>query len=477
MNEHDSERIAGLLEDDGMVPAESADDADVVVLNTCCIRENADNKLYGTLGHLKAAKDRRPDLEIVVAGCLAQKDRDIVRERAPYVDVVMGTHNVHRVTNLLAASRADGPVVEIWEETVLEESTAFPSALPARRDTDHSAWVTIQIGCDNTCAFCIVPSVRGREISRPFGEIVGEVERLARDGVIEVTLLGQNVNSFGRDVANRLRTAAPDAERDGFDAGEVWAADPARRARPLFADLLTAVAGVEGIRRVRYTSPHPKDLRPETIAAMAANPEVCPHLHLPLQSGSDRVLAAMRRGYTAERYLERLAAARAAVDDLAVTSDIIVGFPGETDDDFALTLDVVAEARYDSAYMFIYSPRAGTTAAEMVDAFVDPAVVAERFERLRIVVERSAAARFGDRIGRTEEVVVEGPSRRDPAMTSGRTAQNKLIHFAGPSERPLTPGTVADVLVTGAGAHSLRGELVGVTARPSRRVRIPVVAS
>ncbi len=477
MNEHDSERIAGLLEDDGMVPAESADDADVVVLNTCCIRENADNKLYGTLGHLKAAKDRRPDLEIVVAGCLAQKDRDIVRERAPYVDVVMGTHNVHRVTNLLAASRADGPVVEIWEETVLEESTAFPSALPARRDTDHSAWVTIQIGCDNTCAFCIVPSVRGREISRPFGEIVGEVERLARDGVIEVTFLGQNVNSFGRDVANRLRTAAPDAERDRFDAGEVWAADPARRARPLFADLLTAVARVEGIRRVRYTSPHPKDLRPETIAAMAANPEVCPHLHLPLQSGSDRVLAAMRRGYTAERYLERLAAARAAVDDLAVTSDIIVGFPGETDDDFARTLDVVAEARYDSAYMFIYSPRTGTTAAEMVDAFVDPAVVAERFERLRIVVERSAAARFGDRIGRTEEVVVEGPSRRDPAMTSGRTAQNKLIHFAGPSERPLTPGTVADVLVTGAGAHSLRGELVGVTARPSRRVRIPVVAS
>ena len=197
MNEHDSERIAGQFEADGMVATNDVEAADVVVLNTCCIRENADNKLYGTLGHLKAAKDRRPDLEIVVAGCLAQKDRDIVRERAPYVDVVMGTHNVHRVTNLLAASRADGPVVEIWEETVLEESTAFPSALPARRDTDHSAWVTIQIGCDNTCAFCIVPSVRGREISRPFGEIVGEVERLARDGVIEVTFLGQDRKSVG----------------------------------------------------------------------------------------------------------------------------------------------------------------------------------------------------------------------------------------------------------------------------------------
>jgi len=478
MNEHDSERIAGLLEADGMVPAESADDADVVVLNTCCIRENADNKLYGTLGHLKSTKDRRPDLEIVVAGCLAQKDRDVVRERAPHVDVVMGTHNVHRVTDLLEASRASGPVVEIWEETILEEDSAFPSALPARRETDHAAWVTIQIGCDNSCAFCIVPSVRGREISRPFGEIVAEVERLARDGVVEVTLLGQNVNSYGRDVTTRRRTTAPDEGLgDVVEAGAAWAADPARRARPLFADLLGAVAAVDGIRRVRYTSPHPKDLRPETIAAMAEHPEVCPHLHLPLQSGSDRILTAMRRGYTAERYLERLAAARAAVDDLAVTTDIIVGFPGETDDDFAATLDVAAEACYDSAYMFIYSPREGTAAAEWVDRYVDPAVVAERFERLQVVIERSAAAAHRARIGRTEEVIVEGPSRRDAAMLTGRTTQNKLVHFAGPTDRPLRAGTVADVLVTGAGAHSLRGELVDVVARPARRTRIPVVAS
>jgi tRNA-2-methylthio-N6-dimethylallyladenosine synthase len=472
MNEHDSERIAGLLEADGLEPAADLDDADVVVLNTCCIRENADNKLYGHLGHLKALKQQRPDLEIVVGGCLAQKDRDLVRRRAPHVDVVFGTHNVHRAVDLLDAARVGGPVTEIWDAAP-DDHDAFPSALPVRREVDHAAWVTIQIGCDNQCAFCIVPAVRGREISRPFGDVVGEVERLAADGVVEVTLLGQNVNSYGRDLTTARRGDAP-APADEHHVGPVWAHDPARRASPLFADLLRAVAGVAGIRRVRYTSPHPKDLRPETIAVMGDEPAVCPHLHLPLQSGSDRVLAAMHRGYTADRYLQRLAEARAGVEDLAVTTDLIVGFPGETESDFADTLEVVAAAGYDSAYTFIYSPRPGTEAAELVDRYVDPAVVGERFERLRVVVERSALARHRARIGRREEVVVEGPSKKDPSLATGRTMQNKLVHF--PAGRPLRPGTFATVEVTDAGAHWLRGALVEVTAPARHRTRIPVVA-
>ncbi len=473
MNEHDSERLAGLLEADGMVAADGPDDADVVVLNTCCIRENADNKLYGTLGHLKSLKDERPGMEILVGGCLAQKDRELMAERAPYVDVVMGTHNVHRATDLLRAARAsDSTVVEIWDEA-LEEAEVFPSAIAVKREVDWAAWLTIQVGCDNSCAFCIVPSVRGREMSRPFGELVAEVERLAADGVVEITLLGQNVNSYGRDLTTSLRSADPSVA-DEPAAGSRWAGDPRRRARPLFADLLEAVAAVDGIRRVRYTSPHPKDLRPETIGAMATQPEVCSHLHLPLQAGSDRVLAAMHRGYTAQRYLDRLAEARAAVDDLAVTTDLIVGFPGETEEDFAQTLEVVAEAAYDSAYTFIFSPRPGTEAAGMADQFVPADVVADRFERLRVVVERSALARHRARIGRHEEVVVEGPSKRDASVTSARTAQNKLVHFRSPEL--LRPGTFATVEITGASAHFLRGELREVLAAPRHRTRIPVAA-
>lgn len=474
MNEHDSERIAGLLEADGLVAAPSAEAADVVVLNTCCIRENADNKLYGALGHLKTLKAERPELEIVVGGCLAQKDRDLIRERAPHVDVVFGTHNVHRAAELLHEARARGPIVEILEQAALDEAEAFPSALPVKREVDYAAWVTIQIGCDNSCAFCIVPSVRGAEASRPFGELVAEVERLAADGVVEVTLLGQNVNSYGRDLTTRLRNAEPEPDADAEVAGAVWAADGRRRPRPLFADLLRAVGGVEGIRRVRYTSPHPKDLRPETIAAMADTPTVCEHLHLPLQAGSDRVLAAMHRGYTAERYLEKLAAARAGIPDLAVTTDLIVGFPGETDADFDDTLEVVAAAGYDSAYTFIFSPRPGTEAAEWVDRFVPADVCSARFERLRSVVERSARLRHAERVGRVEEVVVEGPSKKDPTVLTGRTRQNKLVHF--PSSTPLRVGTLATVEVTAAGAHSLRGELREVLAAPRHRTRIPVVA-
>ena len=448
MNEHDSERLAGLLEADGLSPADGLDDADVIVLNTCCIRENADNKLYGQLGHLKALKAANPGLQIAVGGCLAQKDRDEIVRRAGHVDVVFGTHNVHRAVDLLHFAAEHGPVVEILEETVREDADAFPSALPVRRDADHSDWVTIQIGCDNSCAFCIVPSVRGVEISRPFDDLVAEVQRLAGEGVAEITLLGQNVNSYGRDITKR---------------------------RPLFGELLRAVGAVEGIRRVRFTSPHPKDLRPETIAAMAEVPTVCEHLHLPLQSGSDRVLAAMHRGYTASRYLEKLAAARAAVTDLAVSTDIIVGFPGETDADFEATLAVAAEAEYDSAFTFIFSAREGTEAAGMTDQFVPHEVAVERFERLRSVVERSARRKHAVRVGLVDEVIVEGPSKRDPSVLTGRTRQNKLVHFA--SDRPLRIGTFADVRITEAASRYLHGELVAVTASPRHKTRIPVTSA
>ncbi len=473
MNEHDSERIAGLLEADGYVPAQTEDDADVIVFNTCTIRENADNRLFGNLGYMKQLKDRRPHVQVMVGGCQAQKDRGYIQQRAPHVDVVFGTHNVHRAAELLREQRSlNAPMMEI-----LDEAEAYPSELPVRRDSEWAAWVTIQIGCDNSCAFCIVPSVRGEESSRPFRDLVHEVETIARTGTVEVTLLGQNVNSYGRDLTTEWR---PQFGTDDALAhcGPEWNNDErGARARPLFADLLRAVGAVEGIRRVRYTSPHPKDLRPETIEAMATTPEVMPHLHLPLQSGSDRVLSVMRRGYTAERYLERLAAARAGIDDLAVTTDIIVGFPGETEADFELTLQVAAEAQFDSAYTFVFSPRPGTAAALMVDEFVPDDVVADRFERLKVVVERSAVLKHAARIGRVEEVLVQGPSKKDPTITSARTRQHKLVHFAGPDGVALHEGTFCDVRISSAAAHFLRGELVEVTARHRHRVRIPVSAS
>jgi len=458
MNEHDSEQVAGLLEADGMQPAGAPEDADVVVVNTCCIREKADQKLYAYLGGLKALKRSRPDVQIAVGGCLAQKDQDLVRSRAPHVDVVFGTHNVHRAAELLARAAEDGPIVEILTEAVRADAEAFPSALGVRRDLPHSAWVTIQVGCDNSCAFCIVPAVRGPEISRPFESLLAEVRQLVAEGVVEVTLLGQNVNSYGRDLALARRRAGEKVP-----------------VRPLFAELLRAVGAIEGVRRVRYTSPHPKDLRPETIAAMAETPAVCEHLHLPLQSGSDAVLAAMHRGYTAERYLERLAAARRQIPDLAVSTDIIVGFPGETEQDFADTLAVVAEAEFDSAFTFVFSPRPGTEAASMTGDFVDPEVVTDRYERLRAVMERSARRRHEARVGGTEELLVEGPSKTRPDLTSGRTRQNKLVHFSAPA--PVRPGSFVDVAVTGAGAHYLLGELVAVRSSPARRDRIPVVAA
>jgi tRNA-2-methylthio-N6-dimethylallyladenosine synthase len=455
MNEHDSERLAGMLVADGMEATDDMGQADVVVLNTCCIRENADQKLYGTLGSLKVLVDAKPGLQIAVGGCLAQKDRELIQQKVGWVDVVFGTHNLGSAPGLLRRAATEGQVMEILDapdpETIANHLMAPAPA--AVRELPYTAWVNIQMGCDNSCAFCIVPAVRGPEVSRSLDDIVGEVEGLARRGVTEVTLLGQNVNSYGRDITRR---------------------------RPLFAQLLGLVGAVEGIGRIRFTSPHPKDLRPETIEAMATTPEVCEQLHLPLQSGSSRVLAAMRRGYTAERYLERLAAARAAIDDLAVTTDIIVGFPGETEDDFEDTLAVTAEAAYDSAYTFIFSPRPGTRAAAMEADFIAPEAIADRFERLKTVVERSALARHQARVGQVEEVLVEGVSRRDDSMLTGRTRQGKLVHFAatgpGMAGTPVA-GCLAEVTITGGHPHHLSGALGTVTARPRHRIRIPVASA
>ena len=462
MNAHDSERIAGLFEKEGMERAARDDEADVIVLNTCCIRENADDKLYGTLGWLKpwkeAGKAAGIDRQIVVAGCLAQKDKDRVRERAPFVDVVMGTHNVHRAVDLLTLAAEGSGVTEIFDEAVIDDHALFPSALPVRREKSYNAWVTIQIGCDNTCTYCIVPSVRGKEISRPFDEIVAEVRDLAGQGVTEITLLGQNVNSYGRDLSLGLRRAGNDDIR----------------VRPQFADLLSSVGAIEGIRRVRFTSPHPKDMTTDVFCAMESTASACEHLHYPLQSGSDRVLSLMHRGYTAERYLERLAEARGIVEDLAVTTDIIVGFPGETEHDFAASLEVAAAAQFDSAYLFIYSPREGTAAAVLTDQFVDPAVAGERFDRMKVVLDRTAVLKHRERIGRVEEVIVEGRNKRDESMLTGRTRQNKLVHFA--SDEALRVGTYAMVEITGAARFHLSGHLVEVGDTPRHKVRLSVQA-
>jgi tRNA-2-methylthio-N6-dimethylallyladenosine synthase len=449
MNEHDSERLAGLLVADGLVRATSDADADVIVLNTCTIRENADLKLYSALGQLKALKEARPELQIAVGGCLAQKDRGTILERANWVDVVFGTHNLASAPSLLRRARREGPLVEIWDAPDPVTSRDMAPALYAVRELPFAAWMTIQTGCDNTCAYCIVPSVRGGEISRPLEDLINEATMLADSGVTEITVLGQNVNSYGRDITGR---------------------------RPLFAELLRALGEVTGLERIRFTSPHPKDLRPETIAAMAETKSVCNQLHLPLQSGSNRVLSAMRRGYRVERYVEKLEAARAAIPELAVTTDLIVGFPGESDREFDETLEVVAACEFDLAYTFIFSPREGTRAADMVDSFVAGDVIKERFGRLKDVTDRSALRHHQARVGRREEVLVEGPSRRNERMLSGRTRQGKLIHFPV-TENAARSGSLVSVDVTYGAPYYLLGEMNAVLRAPRHKIRVPLLST
>jgi tRNA-2-methylthio-N6-dimethylallyladenosine synthase len=417
MNAHDSERIKGMLEELGLGEATAQEEADVLVFNTCTIREKPDQRFAAHLAQARALKERDPDKVIAVGGCYAEAQRDRLFSLYPYVDVAFGPGSIPHLGKWLGAG---GHGVAAGAFGLDERS--FAGRLPMRRERDFQAWVQISMGCNSACAYCIVPAVRGREQSRRPGEIIAEVTGLARDGVREVTLLGQNVNSYGRDV--------------GSD----------------FAELLRACDAVEGIRRIRFTSPHPKDFRGPVIAAMAECEAVCEHAHLPLQSGSTRILKAMRRTYSRERYQRLADELRAGIPDLALTTDLIVGFPGETEQDFEETLSAVEEVGYDGAFTFVYSPRQGTEAATMPDQ-VPEEVKQERIERLIESVQRVAAVRNRERVGRVEEVLVEGPSRTDPAILRGRTRRNTTVNFTGSA----TAGELVGVRIEDASSTTLRG--------------------
>ncbi|HEY9523090.1 MAG TPA: tRNA (N6-isopentenyl adenosine(37)-C2)-methylthiotransferase MiaB [Thermopolyspora sp.] len=424
MNVHDSERLAGLLEEAGYVRADDGETADVVVFNTCAVRENADNRLYGNLGHLRPAKTRNPDMQIAVGGCLAQKDQGEIVRRAPWVDVVFGTHNIGSLPVLLERARISREA----QVEIKESLEVFPSTLPTRRESPYAAWVAISVGCNNSCTFCIVPSLRGKEKDRRPGDVLREVRTLVEQGVLEVTLLGQNVNTYGVEFGDRLA----------------------------FGKLLRACGDVEGLERVRFTSPHPAAFTDDVIAAMAETPNVMHQLHMPLQSGSDRVLKAMRRSYRAERYLGIIDRVRMAMPDAAISTDIIVGFPGETEADFEQTLDVVRQARFTHAYTFQYSIRPGTPAATM-DGQVPADVVRERYERLVELQDDISWAENKAQVGRVVEVLVaEGEGRKDEAThrLSGRAPDNRLVHFA-PGDTAPRPGDVVTVRVTYAAPHHL----------------------
>jgi tRNA-2-methylthio-N6-dimethylallyladenosine synthase len=441
MNVHDSERLAGLLEAAGYQRATDGADADVVVFNTCAVRENADNKLYGNLSHLAPRKQADPDMQIAVGGCLAQKDRDAVLRRAPWVDVVFGTHNIGSLPTLLDRARHN----KTAQVEIVEALQEFPSALPAARESAYAAWVSISVGCNNTCTFCIVPALRGKEVDRRPGDVLAEVASLVDQGVLEVTLLGQNVNAYGVSFATdeHLR-----------EDPTTWADQP--RDRGAFAKLLRACGRIDGLERVRFTSPHPAEFTDDVIEAMAETPNICPTLHMPLQSGSDRMLRAMKRSYRAQRYLGIIDRVRAAIPHAAITTDLIVGFPGETEDDFQATLDVVAQARFASAFTFLYSKRPGTPAAEL-DSQVPKAVVAERYQRLIDLQERISLEENSAQVGRTVELLVAtGEGRKDAstARMSGRARDGRLVHFH-PAGRDIRPGDIVTTTVTGAAPHHL----------------------
>ncbi|MCW6008116.1 tRNA (N6-isopentenyl adenosine(37)-C2)-methylthiotransferase MiaB [Micromonospora sp. CPCC 205371] len=428
MNVHDSERISGLLEGAGYVRAADSDNPDVMVFNTCAVRENADNRLYGNLGHLRPVKDKHPGMQIAVGGCLAQKDRGEIVKKAPWVDVVFGTHNIGSLPVLLERARHNAAA----EVEILESLEVFPSTLPTRRESTYAGWVSISVGCNNTCTFCIVPALRGKEKDRRPGEILAEVEALVAEGVLEVTLLGQNVNSYGVAFGEARE---PNRSRSG--------------GRSAFAELLRACGGVDGLERVRFTSPHPKDFTDDVIAAMAETPNVCHQLHMPLQSGSDAVLKAMRRSYRSEKYLGIIEKVRAAMPDAAISTDIIVGFPGETEEDFQHTLDVVRQARFATAFTFQYSKRPGTPAATMPDQ-LPKQVVQERYERLMATVEEITWAENKALVGQTVEVLASvGEGRKDErtGRMSGRARDGRLVHF-NTGDAQIRPGDIVHTVVT-----------------------------
>ncbi len=444
MNVHDSERLSGLLETAGYAKHTSDADGgtaipDLVVFNTCAVRENADNKLYGNLGHVASLKAQHPGMQVAVGGCLAQKDRDTITKRAPWVDVVFGTHNIGSLPVLLERAR----VQEESQVEILESLEVFPSTLPTKRDSVFAAWVSISVGCNNTCTFCIVPALRGKEKDRRPGDVLAEVEALVADGVVEVTLLGQNVNAYGVELGDRFA----------------------------FGKLLRACGEIEGLERVRFTSPHPKDFTDDVIAAMAETPNVMPQLHMPLQSGSDRVLKAMRRSYRQEKYLGILDRVRQAMPDAAITTDIIVGFPGETEEDFAETLDVVRRARFASAFTFQYSRRPGTPAADLPE--LPKEVVQERYMRLAAAVEETAWAENQRLEGRTVELLVSdhsaagGRKDHETQRLTGRARDNRLVHFT-PGGHDVRPGDLVEVTVTHAAPHHLVSDADVVSYRRTR---------
>lgn len=445
MNVHDSERLSGLLEEAGYVRAEEGIEPDLVVFNTCAVRDNADQRLYGSLGNLKSTKDRHPGMQIAVGGCLAQKDRDVVIKKAPWVDVVFGTHNIGSLPALLdRAAHNDAAQVEIVE--ALEQ---FPSVLPAKRESAYAGWVSISVGCNNTCTFCIVPSLRGKEADRRPGDILAEVQALVNQGVSEITLLGQNVNAYGVNFAD------PNMERD----------------RSAFSKLLRACGDIDGLERVRFTSPHPAEFTSDVIDAMAETPNVCPQLHMPLQSGSDKVLKEMRRSYRTKKFLNILEEVRAKIPHAAITTDIIVGFPGETEEDFQATLDVVEKARFSSAFTFQYSPRPGTPAATM-EKQIPKEVVQDRYERLLALQERICWEENLALVGTEVELLVqEGGGRKNDATErmSGRARDGRLVHFTptGNTE-PIRPGDVVNVQLTEAKPHYL---IADAGVRNHRRTR------
>ena len=429
MNVHDSERLSGLLEDNGYIPVQDGNTPDVLVFNTCAVRENADNRLYGTLGQMKAVKDNHPGMQIAVGGCMAQKDKQTVVKKAPWVDVVFGTNNLGSLPALLQRSahneRAEVEIVDSLEE--------FPSILPAKRESAYAGWVSVSVGCNNTCTFCIVPSLRGKEQDRRPGEILAEVKALADQGVSEVTLLGQNVNAYGVNFSD------PELERD----------------RGAFAKLLRACGEIEGLERLRFTSPHPAEFTDDVIDAMAETSVVCPQLHMPLQSGSDKVLKDMRRSYRSKKFLTILDKVRQKIPHAAITTDIIVGFPGETEEDFQATMEVVEKARFASAYTFQYSPRPGTPAAEMENQ-IPKAVVQDRYERLLELQERISREENEKLIGTRQELLVQADGRKNDQTQrmSGRARDGRLIHFT-PTVPGIRAGDMVDVEVTGAAGHFL----------------------
>jgi len=419
MNEHDSEHMKGMLEAIGYSEAPAPAEADLILFNTCSIREKADERFVAHLHAAAAIKRRNPQAVVGVGGCWAQSVKDEVFERYPFVDVAFGPGQVHKLAEFLTSDSLTAQGYFEFE--------GFTGHLPAKRARRFQGWVQISVGCNSACSYCIVPSTRGREVSRPLAELIADVRALAADGVREVTLLGQNVNSYGRDL----------------------------RPRTEFSELLRELDAIDGIERIRYTSPHPKDMREDVILAHALLPSVCEHIHLPLQSGSSAILKAMRRTYTRERYLDRVALIRERLPDVALTTDVIVGFPGETEAEFAQTLSVVEEVGYDSAFTFVFSPRRGTEAGAVTDGLVAHEVKTERMERLIEVVQRRARERAQRFVGRTLEVLVEGPSRTDPARLRGRTRHNKTVHFDGLA----APGELVDVEIVSATSTSLAGEM------------------